>query len=79
MPEMSERVLLVQAIFAGLKDLGLVAASVATIWIQSGNAAKLDKVETAQADIARTAEKGTDTITAWRAQYERPAAKVEGP
>lgn len=53
MPEISERVQLIQAIFAGLKDLGLVVASVATIWIQSGNAAKLD-VQAVKTDKVQT-------------------------
>lgn len=77
MPDVSERVQMIQAIFAGLKDLGLVVASVATIWIQSSNAAKLDAVKHETSDIAKVTEKGTDAITNWRASYERPAAAAK--
>ena len=44
MPEVTERVQLVQAIFAGLKDLAVVVASVATIWLQAQTSAKQDTI-----------------------------------
>lgn len=42
----SEKVELVKVVFSGLKDLGLVAASVATIWIQTSNSGKTDAIKT---------------------------------
>jgi hypothetical protein len=82
MPDESERVQLVKAIFAGLKDLCIVIASVATIWIQAGNAGNATKLEAVAAKqeevaektdkIALTAHSADKTIRDWKASYEKP-------
>jgi hypothetical protein len=61
MPEISERVELVKAIFAGLKDIGLVVASVATIWIQANNSGKLD-VAAAKTEAVETKLEATKAV-----------------
>jgi hypothetical protein len=49
----SERVELVRAIFAGFKDILVVIASVATLWIQAQNSTKLD-VAAAKTEVVET-------------------------
>ena len=61
MAEVSERVQMIQAIFAGLKDLGIVVASVATIWIQANNSGKLD-VAAAKTEQVKTQLDATATV-----------------
>ena len=57
----NDRVEVIKAVFAGIKELILATAALATIWIQAQNSSKLDsaaaKTDVVQAQLESTTEK----------------------
>jgi len=66
---MNDRVEVIKAVFAGLKDLILAFAAVGTLWIQAQNSGKLDTAA-AKTDVVESKLESTT------AKHERTLAEI---